>query len=110
MAGIKTPMELSARTSYVIAKNGNVVFAYDNLDASDHVQPDADRGEGSEREEVDRRASFAVSSLTPAARRACCSRPLKQTRWFTSAIISGMSSVMTGAIFDISRGILVSIA
>ena len=28
---------MSARTSYVIAKNGNVVFAYDNLDASDHV-------------------------------------------------------------------------
>ena len=37
MAGIKTPMELSARTSYVIAQNGTVVFAYDNLDASDHV-------------------------------------------------------------------------
>jgi peroxiredoxin Q/BCP len=37
MAGMKTPMELSARTSYVIAQNGNVVFAYDNLDASDHV-------------------------------------------------------------------------
>ncbi len=27
----------SNRTSYVIAKNGTVVFAYDNLDASDHV-------------------------------------------------------------------------
>jgi peroxiredoxin len=37
MAGMKTPMELSARTSYVIAKNGSVVFAYDNMDASDHV-------------------------------------------------------------------------
>ena len=37
MAGMKTPMELSARTSYVIDKKGNVVFAYDNLDASDHV-------------------------------------------------------------------------
>ena len=37
MAGLKTPMELSARTSYVIAPSGEVVFAYDNLDASDHV-------------------------------------------------------------------------
>ena len=37
MAGMKTPMELSARTSYVIDKKGNVVFAYDNLDASDHA-------------------------------------------------------------------------
>jgi peroxiredoxin len=37
MAGMKTPMELSARTSYVIAQNGSVVLAYDNLDASDHV-------------------------------------------------------------------------
>ncbi|MDB5424910.1 MAG: peroxiredoxin, partial [Phenylobacterium sp.] len=37
LAGVKTPMELSARTSYVIAPSGEVVFAYDNLDASDHV-------------------------------------------------------------------------
>lgn len=37
MAGIKAPMALSARTSYVVAPDGRIVFAYDNLDASDHV-------------------------------------------------------------------------
>jgi peroxiredoxin len=31
------PMNISARTSYVIAPNGEVVFAYSNMDASDHV-------------------------------------------------------------------------
>lgn len=37
MAGMPMPMELSARTSYVIAPNGEVVFAYSNMDATDHV-------------------------------------------------------------------------
>jgi peroxiredoxin len=37
MAGMKVPGDLSARTSYVIAPDGKVVFAYSNLDASDHV-------------------------------------------------------------------------
>ncbi|MDB5447678.1 MAG: peroxiredoxin [Phenylobacterium sp.] len=37
MAGMTVPMDLSARTSYVVAPNGEVVFAYSNLDASDHV-------------------------------------------------------------------------
>lgn len=37
LAGVAVPRDLSARTSYVIAPDGNVVFAYDNLDASDHV-------------------------------------------------------------------------
>jgi peroxiredoxin len=37
MAGVVVPRDLSARTSYVIAPSGEVVFAYDNLDASDHV-------------------------------------------------------------------------
>ena len=37
MAGITAPGDLSARTSYVVAPDGKVVFAYSNLDASDHV-------------------------------------------------------------------------
>jgi peroxiredoxin len=37
MAGVKMPADLSARTSYVVAPDGKVVFAYSNLDASDHV-------------------------------------------------------------------------
>ncbi|MEO8115452.1 MAG: peroxiredoxin [Phenylobacterium sp.] len=37
VAGVVVPKDLSARTSYVIAPDGTVVFAYDNLDASDHV-------------------------------------------------------------------------
>jgi peroxiredoxin len=37
LAGVTVPKDLSARTSYVIAPDGQVVFAYDNLDASDHV-------------------------------------------------------------------------
>ncbi len=37
MAGLKAPMDLSARTSYVIAPDGTVISAYDNLQADDHV-------------------------------------------------------------------------
>ena len=37
MAGVTLPMDLSGRTSYVIAPDGKVVFAYSNLDPSDHV-------------------------------------------------------------------------
>jgi peroxiredoxin len=37
MAGITMPMDLSGRTSYVVAPDGKVVFAYSNLDPSDHV-------------------------------------------------------------------------
>ena len=37
LAGITVPKDLSARTSYVIAPDGKIIFAYDNLDASDHV-------------------------------------------------------------------------
>ena len=37
VAGMKAPADLSARTSYVIAPDGKVVFAYDNLSADDHV-------------------------------------------------------------------------
>jgi len=37
MAGLTMPMDLSARTSYVVAPDGKVVFTYSNMDASDHV-------------------------------------------------------------------------
>ena len=37
MAGMKAPMELSARTSYVIAPDRKILLAYDNLDPTDHV-------------------------------------------------------------------------
>jgi peroxiredoxin len=37
LAGVTIPGDLSGRTSYVIAPDGKVVFAYSNLDASDHV-------------------------------------------------------------------------
>ena len=37
MGGMAVPMALSARTSYVIAPDGKVVSAYDNLAADDHV-------------------------------------------------------------------------
>ena len=37
MAGLSVPGDLSARTSYVVAPDGKVVFAYSNLDPSDHV-------------------------------------------------------------------------
>lgn len=37
MAGMAMPMNLSARTSYLVAPDGKVVFAYSNMDASDHV-------------------------------------------------------------------------
>jgi peroxiredoxin len=37
MAGMTMPMDLSARTSYVIAPEGKVVFAYSNMDATGHV-------------------------------------------------------------------------
>ncbi|HEX5380092.1 MAG TPA: peroxiredoxin [Phenylobacterium sp.] len=37
MAGMSMPMELSSRTSYVIAPDGTVVSAYNNLSADDHV-------------------------------------------------------------------------
>ena len=37
MAGIKAPVDLSARTSYVIAPDGTVLLAYDNMKADDHV-------------------------------------------------------------------------
>ncbi|CAN7312444.1 peroxiredoxin [Phenylobacterium sp. LjRoot219] len=37
MAGVKMPGELSGRTSYVIAPDGKVVFAYSDLAPNDHV-------------------------------------------------------------------------
>jgi peroxiredoxin len=37
LAGVAIPGDLSGRASYVIAPDGKVVFAYSNLDASDHV-------------------------------------------------------------------------
>jgi peroxiredoxin len=37
MAGMKLPMELSGRTSYVIAPDGKVLFAYSDLAPNDHV-------------------------------------------------------------------------
>jgi peroxiredoxin len=37
MAGVKLPGELSGRTSYVIAPDGKVLFAYSNLSPQDHV-------------------------------------------------------------------------
>ncbi|MDO8321641.1 MAG: peroxiredoxin [Phenylobacterium sp.] len=37
MAGIKAPVDMSARTSYVIAPDGTVLLAYDNMAADDHV-------------------------------------------------------------------------
>jgi peroxiredoxin len=37
MAGMTMPMDLSARTSYVIAPDGKVLFAYSDLAPNDHV-------------------------------------------------------------------------
>lgn len=37
VANLSIPANLSARTTYVIAPSGKVVFAYDSLDASEHV-------------------------------------------------------------------------
>jgi peroxiredoxin Q/BCP len=37
MAGMKVPMALSARTSYVVAPDGKVLFAYSDLAPNDHV-------------------------------------------------------------------------
>jgi peroxiredoxin len=37
MAGMNMPMQLSGRTSYVVAPDGKVLFAYSNLDPSEHV-------------------------------------------------------------------------
>lgn len=37
MAGMTMPMDLSARTSYVVAPDGKIVFAYTNMDPTDHV-------------------------------------------------------------------------
>jgi thioredoxin-dependent peroxiredoxin len=37
MAGMPMPMDLSARTSYVIAPDGTVISAYNNMAADDHV-------------------------------------------------------------------------
>ena len=37
MAGMKAPVDMSARTSYVIAPDGTVLLAYDNMAADDHV-------------------------------------------------------------------------
>ena len=37
MAGMSVPMDLSARTSYVIAPDGTVISAYNNMSADDHV-------------------------------------------------------------------------
>jgi peroxiredoxin len=37
MAGVEMPLKLSGRTSYVVAPDGKVLFAYDKLDPSDHV-------------------------------------------------------------------------
>lgn len=37
MAGMTVPMNLSARTSYVVAPNGKILAAYTNMDPTDHV-------------------------------------------------------------------------
>ena len=37
MAGMAMPMDLSSRTSYVIAPDGTVISAYNNMAADDHV-------------------------------------------------------------------------
>ena len=37
MAGVTMPMDLSARTSYVIAPDGKVLFAYSDMTPTDHV-------------------------------------------------------------------------
>ena len=37
LAGLKAPGDLSGRTSYVIAPDGKVVFAYNNLAPNEHV-------------------------------------------------------------------------
>jgi peroxiredoxin len=37
MAGMTVPMDLSARTSYVVAPDGRVAFVYSKMDPSDHV-------------------------------------------------------------------------
>ncbi|CAN7172926.1 peroxiredoxin [Phenylobacterium sp. LjRoot225] len=37
MAGVKVPKDLSARTSYVIAPDGKVVFAYSDMAPNGHV-------------------------------------------------------------------------
>jgi peroxiredoxin Q/BCP len=37
MAGMAMPMDLSARTSYVIAPDGSVISSYSNMSADDHV-------------------------------------------------------------------------
>ena len=37
MAGMAMPMELSARTSYVIAPNGKIAAVYSAMDPTDHV-------------------------------------------------------------------------
>ena len=37
MVGMKMPADLSGRTSYVIAQNGEIVHVYSNLNPNDHV-------------------------------------------------------------------------
>jgi peroxiredoxin Q/BCP len=37
MVGMTMPMDLSARTSYVIAPNGEILFAYSNMAADGHI-------------------------------------------------------------------------
>lgn len=37
IVGVKPPGDLSARTTYVIAPNGKVIFAYDALNPNEHV-------------------------------------------------------------------------
>lgn len=37
MAGMPMPMDLSGRTSYVVAPDGKIISAYTNLNPSDHV-------------------------------------------------------------------------
>ena len=37
MAGMTMPMDLSARTSYVVAPNGKIASVYTSMDPSDHV-------------------------------------------------------------------------
>jgi peroxiredoxin len=37
MAGVTMPTDLSGRTSYVVAPDGKIVFAYTKLDPSEHV-------------------------------------------------------------------------
>jgi peroxiredoxin Q/BCP len=37
MAGMTAPMDLSSRTSYVIAPDGTIISAYNNMAADDHV-------------------------------------------------------------------------